>query len=358
MRTEILRADSGDLLKICERAAAVWEAGGLVAFPTETVYGLGADGLSETAASRIYAAKNRPSDNPLILHIGRKEDLAPLVRVVPGSAEKLMDAFWPGPLTMVLPKADIVPFETTGGLSTVAVRMPSHPVANALLKSTRVPIAAPSANLSGRPSPTRAAHVIEDMDGRIDLIVDGGDVGIGLESTIVDLSGETPVLLRPGYIPREMLSEVLGEVLMDPAVTKDAIIHRVEVSGTPKAPGMKYRHYAPKAPLTVVYGDPVRTAERISSLADERTAVIAPEEHIHLYTRGHVLPMGRLSDPESVARDLYDVLRTCDAINASRIYAEDFTEADMGGAVMNRLLKAAGGNYVSEEELNRGGCGK
>ena len=262
-----------------------------------------------------------------------------------------MEAFWPGPLTMVLPKAEIVPRETSGGLPTVAVRMPSHPVANALLKGTRVPIAAPSANLSGRPSPTKAEHVIEDMDGRIDLIVDGGDVGIGLESTIVDLSGEVPVLLRPGYITREMLSRVLGEVLVDPAVTRDAIIHRVEVTGAPKAPGMKYRHYAPKAPLTVVCGDPFRVAEKISRLSDEETAVIAPEEHIGYYTRGHILPLGRLSDPESVAKDLYDVLRACDTIGVSRIYSEDFTEADIGGAVMNRLLKAAGGNYRSEEDL-------
>ena len=240
MNTLLLKADDANLAKTVELVRELWEGGALVAFPTETVYGLGANGLSATAASRIYAAKNRPSDNPLILHIGSREDLEPLVKEIPDSAVKLMDAFWPGPLTMILPKSDLVPPETSGGLSTVAVRMPSHPVANALLRSTRVPIAAPSANLSGRPSPTKVSHVIEDMDGRIDAIVDGGDVGIGLESTIVDLSQEVPVLLRPGYITVEMLSAELGEVLVDPAITREAIIHHKTVTGAPKAPGMKY----------------------------------------------------------------------------------------------------------------------
>ena len=332
-------------------AAELLREGGLVAVPTETVYGLGANGLDGTAASRIYAAKNRPSDNPLILHIGRKEDLKPLVQNVPKSAEKLMDAFWPGPLTIILPKAPLVPKETSGGLQTVAIRMPSHPVANALLKDAGLPIAAPSANLSGRPSPTKAAHVIEDMNGRIDAIVDDGDVGIGLESTIVDLSQEIPMLLRPGYITKEQLSEVLGEVLVDPAITRDAIIGHRCITGTPKAPGMKYRHYAPQAPLTVVYGEPYRVAEKISRIADEKTVILAPMEHASLYTRGRVLTLGQLSDPESIAHALFDVLRTCDALGAERIYAEDFTDVDFGEAIMNRLLKAAGGNYIDEKEL-------
>ena len=351
MKTEILTVREDNLPGICLRIREIWKQGGLAAFPTETVYGLGADGLDGTAAARIYAAKNRPSDNPLILHIGLKEDLAPLVKRVPESAEKLMDAFWPGPLTMILPKADIVPAETSGGLSTVAVRMPSHPVANALLQCVRLPIAAPSANLSGRPSPTKAAHVIEDMNGRIDAIVDGGDVGLGLESTIVDLSGDMPVLLRPGYVTREMLSAVLGEIRVDPAITREAIIGKKGFAGAPKAPGMKYRHYAPKAPLTVVYGDPERVAEKISRTADAGTVILAPEEHVHLYTNGRVLTLGHLSDPESIARALFGVLRNCDAAGAERIYAEDFTEVDFGGAIMNRLLKAAGGNYLSEKDL-------
>ncbi len=351
MKTEILRASGNDLSGICLRVKEIWESGGLVAFPTETVYGLGADGLDSTASRRIYAAKNRPSDNPLILHIGDQKDLEPLVQRVTENAEKLMDAFWPGPLTMILPKSSAVPDETSGGLPTVAVRMPSHPVANALLKSVSVPIAAPSANLSGRPSPTKAAHVIEDMNGRIDAIVDGGDVGIGIESTIVDLSQEVPVLLRPGFITMDMLAGVLGEVQVDPAITREAIIGHRTITGAPKAPGMKYRHYAPKAPLTIVTGDPARVAERISSLADDRTAVLAPEEHAAMYTGGQVLTLGRLSEPESIAKALFDVLRKCDAIGARRIYAEDLTSADPGGAVMNRLLKAAGGSFVNVNEL-------
>ena len=351
MITEILNVSGDNLSEICERARRIWTDGGLVAFPTETVYGLGANGLDGTASARIYAAKNRPSDNPLILHIGRKEDLRPLVSFVPDSAEKLMDAFWPGPLTIILPKSEAVPKETSGGLMTVAVRMPSHPVANALLKAAGIPIAAPSANLSGRPSPTKAAHVIEDMNGRIDAIVDGGDVGIGLESTIVDLSQETPVLLRPGFITREMLSRVLGDIDVDPAITADAIIGHRKISGAPKAPGMKYRHYAPKAPLTIVYGDPLKVAEKISLRADEKTVILAPKEHTELYTRGQVLVLGALAEPESIAHELFDVLRACDAAGADRIYSEDFTSVDFGGAIMNRLLKAAGGNYINVKDL-------
>ena len=223
-------------------AAAVLKSGGLVAFPTETVYGLGGNALDEDAARKIYAAKGRPSDNPLIAHISCAAELAPLVREIPEAGRKLMEAFWPGPLTMIFPKSSKVPYGTTGGLDTVAVRMPDDPVASRLIELAGVPVAAPSANTSGRPSPTTADHVWQDMNGRIDMIIDGGPVGIGVESTIVDVSSPVPSVLRPGAITMEMLREVLGEVAVDPA-----ILGPMKEDVKPKAPGMKYRHYAPKA---------------------------------------------------------------------------------------------------------------
>ena len=228
-------------------AAAVLRSGGLVAFPTETVYGLGGNALDEDAARKIYAAKGRPSDNPLIAHISCAADLAPLVKEIPMAGRKLMEAFWPGPLTMIFPKSGRVPYGTTGGLDTVAVRMPDDPVAGRLIALAGVPVAAPSANTSGRPSPTTADHVWQDMNGRIDMIIDGGPVGIGVESTIVDVSSPVPSVLRPGAITMEMLREVLGEVTIDPA-----ILGPMKEDIRPKAPGMKYRHYAPRAELTLV----------------------------------------------------------------------------------------------------------
>ncbi len=228
-------------------AAEIIRRGGLVAFPTETVYGLGGNALDEDAAKKIYAAKGRPSDNPLIAHVSCPEEVEPLVEYMPEAGKKLMEAFWPGPLTMIFPKSSRVPYGTTGGLETVAVRMPSDPVANRLIALAGVPIAAPSANTSGRPSPTTADHVWQDMNGRIDMIIDGGPVGIGVESTIVDVSGQVPVVLRPGAITMEMLRETLGEVTIDPA-----ILGPMAEGVRPKAPGMKYKHYAPKAELTLV----------------------------------------------------------------------------------------------------------
>ncbi|MBQ6321481.1 MAG: threonylcarbamoyl-AMP synthase, partial [Lachnospiraceae bacterium] len=225
------------------RAGEILRAGGLVAFPTETVYGLGGDGLNPAASEKIYAAKGRPSDNPLIIHIAALADMEKIVAGIPSDARKLAEAFWPGPLTMILQKSSLVPLQTTGGLQTVAIRYPSHPVAQALIAAGGGYIAAPSANLSGRPSPTSASHVIADLNGRIDAIIDGGDGNIGLESTIIDLTEEEPVILRPGYVSLEMAREVLGEVRMDPGLLKEDPTIR------PKAPGMKYRHYAPRADL-------------------------------------------------------------------------------------------------------------
>lgn len=242
MDTKVVKIDKEQIddEKLME-AAEILRAGGLVAFPTETVYGLGANALNEEAAKKIYAAKGRPSDNPLIAHISKPEELAPLVKEVPEAGKKLMEAYWPGPLTMIFPKSDIVPYGTTGGLDTVAIRMPSDPIANRMIALAGIPIAAPSANTSGRPSPTTAEHVYQDMNGKIEMILDGGAVGIGVESTIVDVSGPVPMLLRPGAITIEMLRETVGQVEIDPAIQGP-----MAANVKPKAPGMKYRHYAPK----------------------------------------------------------------------------------------------------------------
>ena len=245
-----------------KEAASILRSGGLVAFPTETVYGLGGNALDEDAARKIYAAKGRPSDNPLIAHVSCVEEVAPLVKEIPEAGRKLMEAFWPGPLTMIFPKSEKVPYGTTGGLDTVAIRMPDDPVANRLIALAGVPVAAPSANTSGRPSPTTADHVWQDMNGRIEMIIDGGPVGIGVESTIVDVSSAVPAVLRPGAITMEMLAEVLGEVSVDPA-----ILGPLSADVRPKAPGMKYKHYAPKADLTLV--EPGTGTERESRKTEQ-----------------------------------------------------------------------------------------
>lgn len=346
METRILSVEKDGLEAVCRACTEVFLAGGLAAFPTETVYGLGADGLHGENSAKIYAAKGRPSDNPLILHIGARDQLYPLVTEVPESAEKLMDAFWPGPLTIIFKKADIVPETTSGGLSTIAVRMPSHPVANAILKACGIPIAAPSANLSGRPSTTRASHVIEDLTGRVDLIIDGGDVPIGVESTIIDLTQEIPVMLRPGYVTLEQLQSVLGEVIEDPAIRRESIIGHTNEVLHPKAPGMKYRHYAPKAPLTVFSGNEREVIEKILSLMDDETGILTVDEHFSEYPEARTVSVGSLKDPESIAHNLFDALRKFDEMQVTKILSEDLTDADIGDAIMNRLLKAAGGNYV------------
>lgn len=342
MFTRVIKIDGEEIDDgLLSEAAGILRAGGLVAFPTETVYGLGANGLDEEAARKIYEAKGRPSDNPLILHIAAIGETEPLVREIPETARRLMEAFWPGPLTLVLQKSGIVPYTTTGGLDTVAVRMPGDPVARRLIALTGFPVAAPSANRSGRPSPTSAEHVLQDMDGRIDMIVDGGPVGIGVESTIVDVSGGAPVLLRPGAVTVEMLEAAAGPVGIDPAVSGP-----VAAGGKPKAPGMKYRHYAPRGELTLVEGpSAVRTINR---LAGERLAqgcsvgIICTDETIGCYPRGTVRSLGRRDRPETLARSLFAVLREFDDLGADYIYSESFARDHLGLAVMNRLTKAAG----------------
>ena len=348
MNTKLVKIDElhMDEAAIAE-AGRVLAEGGLVAFPTETVYGLGANGLCAEAAAKIYAAKGRPSDNPLILHITSMEELYPLVSEIPPEAAALAEAFWPGPMTMVFKKTDLVPHGTTGGLDTVAVRMPEHPVARAIIRAAGVPIAAPSANTSGRPSPTKAAHVLEDMDGRIDMIVDGGEVGIGLESTIIDVSEGTATILRPGYITKAMLEQVIGPVAVD-----KASLGGLSPDVRPKAPGMKYRHYAPKAELTVFRG-PVEAACRAiekalaeAEAAGLRAGVICTEESRDRYYAPVKKCAGSRENPETVAHNLYDVLRAFDEEQVDCIYSESFDGYAMSGAIMNRLLTAAGQRVV------------
>ena len=333
---------SGVDQKAMEQAGAIIKKGGLVAFPTETVYGLGANALDADASAKIYAAKGRPSDNPLIVHIADFSALECIVQEIPENAKKLAEAFWPGPLTMIFRKNERVPHGTTGGLETVAVRMPDHPIALELIRAGGGYIAAPSANTSGRPSPTKASHVADDMTGKIEAIIDGGDVGIGLESTIVDLTEEVPVILRPGYINEEMLGKVIGPVQMDQALLKD------DPNLRPKAPGMKYRHYAPKASLIIVEGEAAAVRAKINELAEEeyregrQVGIIATDESADFYPRGIVKSAGTRSDEITIAAHLYGILREFDELDVSRIYSEAFETPQMGQAIMNRLIKAAG----------------
>lgn len=335
-----------------QEACRILQNGGLVAFPTETVYGLGGDALRPEASAKIYEAKGRPSDNPLIVHIADMESLEEVAQTVPEEAAKLAQHFWPGPLTMIFPKKEKVPGSTTGGLDTVAVRMPSHPVARALIRESGVYIAAPSANTSGRPSPTKAEHVQEDLDGRIDMIIDGGAVGIGLESTIVDMSTGVPTILRPGYITKEMLEEVLGQVQVDPAILSRTINPNIVA----KAPGMKYRHYAPKADLSIVEGTEAQVIDCINRLSAEaekkglKVGVIATNETKDRYAHADVFSIGSREEEETIAHHLYEVLRSFDDDRVDLIYSEAFYTPRMGQAIMNRLLKAAGHKIINAQE--------
>lgn len=351
MNTQVKKVDAMHPdMDIMREAGEIIRQGGLVGFPTETVYGLGADALLPEGAKRIYAAKGRPSDNPLIVHIADFEALKKITSYIPPQAKALADAFWPGPLTMIFQKSDAVPYETTGGLDTVAVRMPSHPTALALIREGGGYIAAPSANTSGRPSPTMAEHVEEDLGDAIEMIIDGGQVGIGLESTIVDFTEDVPVVLRPGYISLEMLKDTLGDVRMDRGLLiTDSSVH-------PKAPGMKYRHYAPKADLSIVEGPQDEVIACINRLTREaastglKTGIIATDETKDQYADGLVLSIGSREEEETIAHHLYGVLRDFDEAQVNVIYSEAFYTPRMGQAIMNRLLKAAGHKIIKTQE--------
>jgi L-threonylcarbamoyladenylate synthase len=325
-------------------AAALLRAGETVAFPTETVYGLGANALSAAAVDKIFQAKGRPSDNPLIVHIAHREDLDKLALEVPESAKRCMDVFWPGPLTLILPCREGVPGNVTAGLSTVGIRMPDHETALQLIDLAGVPLAAPSANRSGRPSPTTADHVLEDLTGRIAGVVDGGPSGVGVESTVLDCTGQVPMILRPGGVTLEMLSEVLGEVRVDPALTSEAL--------RPKSPGMKYAHYAPRAKMFLVEGD--GAVEEIGRLIEQGVAagkqigVLTTVEHQGLFSEKAVVRIcGSRADLASVAAGLYEAIRSFDHTDVDVIYSETFPEQGVGLAIMNRLRKAAGQRVIT-----------
>ena len=326
-----------------QTAADLLRTGGLVGIPTETVYGLGANGLDPAAVGRIFQAKGRPQDNPLILHIPGADWLERYCRDIPAAAYELARRFWPGPLTMVLRRRDNVPDQVTAGLDTVGMRCPAHPLCRAVIQAADVPVAAPSGNTSGRPSPTTAAHMLEDMDGRIDAILDGGPCSVGVESTIVDLTCTPPRLLRPGGITLEQLRAALGEVAVDPAVTR-----LMGAGERPRAPGMKYRHYAPKAPVTGVTGAPERSAAYIAAHAGPGDGVICFEEFLPMYAGGArpVMSLGPAGDKGEQARRVFDALRAFDHTAVSAIWAQCPDSGGIGLAVTNRLNKAAGFHIV------------
>ena len=359
MNTKILRLEGyiengilseEDLLKLSE-AACCLKNGGLVAFPTETVYGLGGDARRKEVSARIYKAKGRPSDNPLIVHISSMEELPQIISGMTEDARKLCEAFWPGPMTLVFNKTELIPGETTGGLDTVAVRFPVNPCAQKLIEMAGLPVAAPSANRSGRPSTTTAQHCIEDLSGLVDMIVDGGPCSIGLESTIIDVTGDCPALLRPGAVTVEMITELLGK---EPVIDK-ALKGPLSEGEKPKAPGMKYRHYAPKAPLTLVKGkdgtEKEKVWDRMAKLYREaedegkKTEILCSEEcALYLKDKGEfcIKLLGSEKDPQEISRELFAALRDMDLSEAEMIIAQGFSEEKLFLAVMNRLKKASG----------------
>ena len=338
--TFISKIDEKNIDKIeIKKQAEILKKGDTVIFPTETVYGLGANALDEKAVSKIYEAKGRPSDNPLIVHIYDKHQVEELAKDISPKAHVVMDRFWPGPITIILNKKDIVPSRTSGGLDTVAIRMPSNPIAKELLKETNLPIAAPSANISGRPSPTKANHVYEEMNNRVDGIILGGDCTFGLESTVLDLTNDIPTILRPGSVTKEDLESVIGQVNIDPA------LENKEDNIKAKAPGMKYKHYSPNADVFIVSGGEKEVAEKINALISEnnknniKSVILCMEEHKNLY-EGDTIILGR--DLQEVGSNLFDSLIMADKKGYDVVYTEAFENKGVGRAIMNRLLKSAG----------------
>ncbi|MGM0396009.1 MAG: L-threonylcarbamoyladenylate synthase [Bacillota bacterium] len=331
-----------------DEAADLIKAGEVVAFPTETVYGLGADGLNKYAVQKIFQAKGRPQDNPLILHVDSIQMLKRLVKDIPQEALLCIEKFWPGPLTILFRKADVVPDIITAGLDTVAIRMPRHPVALELIKKSGTPIAAPSANTSGRPSPTRADHVVEDMEGKIAMILDGGETGVGLESTVLDLTEEVPMILRPGGITVEDIEELLPKVSIDPGLLEETGKNII-----PKSPGQKYRHYAPKACMVLFSGESEKVVREIIKRGKEEEAkgrkigLLVTEENRREYPFQNVVVMGSSKDNKTIAHGLFHAIRRLDELDVDIILCESVREDNIGMAIMNRLLKAAGGNRIN-----------
>ena len=352
MKTKIIKINPNQMDESAiKEAGEILQGGGLVALPTETVYGLGANALDQEGAKKTYKVKGRPSDNPLIIHIARVEDLEKITVHPPAEVDLLTKAFWPGPLTIIMKKSPLVPYGITGGQETVAVRMPAHQVALAVIEAAGGFVSAPSANISGRPSPTMAHHVKEDLEGRIEMIIDAGKVEIGLESTIIDVTTSPPVILRPGEITQEMLEEVIGEVVKGPDTLAE------DSKEKPKAPGMKYRHYAPKGKLVIVEGDLEEEILAIKKLVNEklkekkRVGIIATEETVSEYQEGIVKNIGSRNHLSTIATNLYRILREFDREEVEFIYSESIPVHGIGNAIKNRLDKAAGHHYIRAESI-------
>lgn len=344
-RTLVKKVDKKDIdSKVLKISTDILKSGGLVAFPTETVYGLGANALDEEAVKKIFKAKGRPSDNPLIVHIYDSQQIKDLTTEISGTANILIDKFWPGPLTLLFKKSEIIPKIVSAGLDTVAIRMPDDEIALAILKDSNLPLAAPSANTSGRPSPTNASHVLEDLDGKIDLIIDGGKTGVGVESTVLDLTTDTPTILRPGGVTIEELESVIGEVVYDKAIENE------DLNLVPKSPGQKYRHYSPKANMEVFTGETNLVVKEIIKKVNDYTkeglnvGVIATDETIDNYNSKNVISMGSRKDLKTIGANLFNVLREFDKLDVDLILSEGVKECGFGKAIMNRMKKAAGGN--------------
>jgi L-threonylcarbamoyladenylate synthase len=349
LETKIFHVDEKNIdQSIIEEAGAVIRGGGLVAFPTETVYGLGANALDADAVKKIFEAKGRPQDNPLIVHISDFDELQALVTEIPDIARKLMAKFWPGPMTIIFRKAGIIPYETSAGLESVGIRMPSNSIARALIKAAGVPIAAPSANISGRPSPTEVDSCIEDLYGKVDMILGGEKCEVGVESSVIDVTAYPPCILRPGGITPEMFRTVDENIYIDPAILK-----KPDADFKPKAPGMKYRHYAPKAPVRIVKGEPEKVIalinEMVQNYIDEgkKVGIIATDETKDSYKNGIVVSLGSRKDMDKITQNLFETLRAFDDKDVSLIFSEAFEEKGKGIAVMNRLIKAAGFDIIS-----------
>ena len=346
MNTLYLQPETDDTA--IARAAELLRAGEIVGIPTETVYGLAANALNPDAVRKIFTAKGRPQDNPLIVHIADAAQIADIAAEVPESARKLAQAFWPGPLTIILPKQEIIPSVTSGGLSTVGIRLPAHPLARAIIRAAGVPLAAPSANLSGRPSTTTAQHVLEDLSGRIAAVVEGGACSVGVESTVVSLCGAVPRLLRPGGISLEQLRSVLGEVEVD-----RALYEKIDDTETVSAPGMKYRHYAPEAPVTVILGAPEQTADYIAAHSGSTTGVLCFDDYASRFSHcGAVLTFGSSQDVPEQAREVFDALRRFDKTACTEILAQCPSTDGIGLAVSNRILKSSGFHIIDLREGN------
>ncbi|NLP27788.1 MAG: threonylcarbamoyl-AMP synthase [Clostridia bacterium] len=348
MKTKVVKMLENNLNEeAIEEAAEVIKNGGLVAFPTETVYGLGANALNPQSVKKIFEAKGRPQDNPLIVHIA-DYDLQGYAKEVPDIVNKLINRFWPGPLTIILEKQDIIPDETSGGLSSIGLRMPNNNIALALIKKAGLPIAAPSANLSGKPSPTEVQRCIEDLDGRVDFIIGGSESEIGVESTVLDCTSYPPCILRPGAVTLEMLREVDEKIYIDPA-----IMETLGENIKPKAPGMKYRHYAPKASVKIIKGDLKKTIEKINEMVQNykdgeiKVGILATEETKKFYLATEVISLGSREDLSSIAHNLFEALRALDDKNVDIILSEAFEEEGIGIAIMNRLNKAASFDIIN-----------